>query len=89
MQDFNDYIKNGGEMPDKNLFDLVNSIASKYDGKNQNELLMAIYKEAKRGKQAGTLTDADIDNFAGMLSPFLDDKKRSMLNKIISELKRI
>ena len=50
---------------------------------------MAIYKEAKRGKQAGTLTNADIDNFANMLSPFLDDKKRSMLNKIVGELKKI
>ncbi len=89
MEDFNDYVKNGGEPIDKNLFDLVNSLASKYDGKNQNELLMAIYKEAKRGKQAGTLTNADIDNFANMLSPFLDDKKRSMLNKIVGELKRI
>ncbi len=89
MEDFNDYVKNGGEPIDKNLFDLVNSLASKYDGKNQNELLMAIYKEAKRGKQAGTLTNADIDNFANMLSPFLDDKKRSMLNKIVGELKKI
>lgn len=89
MEDFNDYVKNGGELPDKNLFDLVNSLASKYDGKNQNELLMAIYKEAKRGKQAGTLSNADLDNFADMLSPFMDDKKRGMLNKIINELKKI
>ncbi len=89
MEDFNDYVKNGGEPIDKNLFDLVSSLASKYDGKSQNELLTAIYKEAKRGKQAGTLTNADIDNFANMLSPFLDDKKRSILNKIVAELKRI
>lgn len=89
MEDFNDYVKNGGEPIDKNLFDLVSSLASKYDGKSQNELLTAIYKEAKRGKQAGTLTNADIDNFVNMLSPFLDDKKRSILNKIAAELKRI
>ncbi len=89
MGDFNDYVKNGGEPIDKNLFDLVSSLASKYDGKSQNELLTAIYKEAKRGKQAGTLTNADIDNFVNMLSPFLDDKKRSILNKIAAELKRI
>lgn len=89
MEDFNDYVKNGGELPDQNILNMVSSLAKKFDGKNQNELLMAIYNEAKRGKQAGTLSNADIDNFASMLSPFLDDKKRSMLNKIVRELKQI
>ena len=89
MEDFNDYAKNAEEFPDKNLFNLVNSIAAKYDGKSQNELLAAIYKEAQKGKRAGTLTNAEIDNFAKMLAPLLDDKKRSMLYKIVEELKKI
>ncbi|MBR2499200.1 MAG: hypothetical protein IKB67_05765 [Clostridia bacterium] len=95
--DFNEYAKNNtysdknenyGQV-DKNLFDLVNSLASRFDGKNQSELLMAIYEEAKKGKRQGTLTNAEIDNFAMMLSPMLDDKQRKVLNKIVKELKKI
>lgn len=95
MQDFNDYVNNTedlGEMPegmDPNVFNMVSSLAQKFDGKSQNELLMAIYNEAKRGKQNGTLTNSDIDNFAAMLSPMLDDKKRKLLLKVVSELKKI
>ncbi len=98
MQDFNDYVKNGGngadnssnfDGVDKNLLNMVSSLASRFDGKSQNELLMAIYEEAKKGKRQGTLTNADIDNFATVISPMLDDKKRSMLKKIVAELKKI
>ena len=93
MQDFNEYSKQNDNSNDNkeqtNLFNLVNSIASKYNGKNQNELLVAIYNEAKKGKQKGTLTNQDIDNFANMLSPFLDEQKRSMLYKLTKELKNI
>ncbi len=90
MQDFNDYARESGEnQTPQDLLNLVTKLAQKYDGKSQNELLMAIYQEAKKGKQNGTLTNAQIDNFANMLSPFLDDKKRSMLKKIVAELKKI
>ncbi len=95
MQDFNDYVNNTEdleEMPegmDPNVFNMVSSLAQKFDGKSQNELLMAIYSEAKRGKQNGTLTNSDIDNFAMMLSPMLDDKKKKLLYKVVNELKKI
>ena len=96
MQDFNSYVNSqkGKEQDaikgmDKNLYNLVQSLANKFDGKSQTELIKAIYSEAKKGKQNGTLTDAEIDNFASMLSPLLDDKKRKMLNKITEELKKI
>lgn len=90
MQDFGEYAKTTGKEPPKgNLFDLVSGIAKKFDGKDQNELLKAIFEEAKKGKQNGTLSNADIDNFAAMLSPVLDDKKCKILNKIVADLKRI
>jgi hypothetical protein len=96
MQDFNDYIKNNKSNPNEtvsgeqqNLINLVTKLATKFDGKNTNELIMAIYKEAKRGKENGTLTNRDIDNFATVLSPMLDDKKRKLLYKITEELKNI
>ncbi len=72
-----------------NLFRMVNDIARKFEGKDQNELLKAIFDEAKKNKKNGTLTNAEIDNFAAMLSPVLDDKKRKILDKIVSDLKKI
>ncbi len=73
----------------QNLFNLINSLAGKFDGKSQKELLEAVYKEAKKNKKAGTLSNAEIDNFVKMISPILDDKKRKYLYKIAEDLKKI
>ena len=96
MQDFNSFVNNEKrgkhikpDQMDSNLYNMVSSLAGKFDGKSQNDLIKAIYQEAKRGKEQGTLSNADIDNFANMLSPLLDDKKRKMLIKITEELKKI
>ena len=95
MQDFNDYAKNnakqqnGNRTNNQNLMSMVMNLASKYDGKNTQELIRAVYEEAKNGKKNGTLSNADIDNFSAMLYPLLDEKQRKMLKKIAEELKRI
>ena len=87
MEDFNSYSKNH-QTPD-NLADMVKKLSSEFDGKSQNELIMAIYNEAKKGKRQGTLSNQEIDNFALMLSPMLDDKQRKILKKVVAELKKI
>ena len=87
MQDFNDYVNNQGNSSD--LFGIVNDLAKKFDGKGQGELLKAIYQKAKEGKANGTLSNAEIDGFANMLSPLLDDKQKRTLKKVIEELKKI
>ena len=87
-----EYGKNSGtkdEGDGKGLFGLISSLAQKFDGKSQTELLAAIYKEAEKGKRNGTLTDADLDAFAKTLSPFLDEKKKKVLFRVVSELKKI
>ena len=94
MRDFNDYVNGASNESEtsgipNNLSNLVNSLAGKFDGKSQNDLIRAIYSEAKKGKQNGTLTNADIDNFATTLAPLLDKNKQKMLYKIVEELKRI
>ena len=71
------------------LFKLVASLAQKFDGKDQTELLRAIYEEAEKGKRNGTLTNEQIDTFESLLRPALDDKKRKILHKIVLELKKI
>lgn len=96
MEDFNEYAgrTNGedtgsGASGQSGLFGLVSEIAKKFDGKDQNELLKAVYDEARRGKANGTLTNEEIDRFAAVLSPVLDDKKRRILEKIVKDLKNI
>ncbi len=99
MRDFNDYVKNEQGSNNKNsnnsntsgdnIMRMVSSLAGKFDGKNQSDLIKAVYQEAKKGKKNGTLTNADLDNFSAMLSPMLDDKQRSMLFRIVNELKEI
>ena len=87
MQDFNEFSKN--QTPPKNLIDMVTSLANKFDGKSQNDLLKAIYSEAEKGKRNGTLTNGDLENFALFLSPMLDEKKKKLLHKVLEELKKI
>lgn len=94
MEDFREYSKKTDKTADNKgtgggLYETVTRLAKNFDGKSQNDLLRAIYKEAERGKRAGTLTNAEIDKFVAMLSPVLDGKKRAYLNKIAQDLKKI
>jgi hypothetical protein len=87
MQDNNGYFNN--QSSENNLFKLVTTLSQKFDGKNQNELLKAVYQEAEKGKRNGTLTNEQLDNFERMLSVVLDDKKRKLLHRVVKELKKI
>jgi hypothetical protein len=91
MEDFREYnSRNKVEGQSSfNVFDMVKNLSQKFDGKNTNDLISAIYKEAEKGKRQGTLSNADLDNFAMTIYPFLDDKKRKYLKKIVDELKKI
>ena len=91
MEDFRKYSNRQKEEAQGsfNVFDMVKNLSQKFDGKNTNDLLSAIYKEAEKGKRQGTLSNADLDNFAMTIYPFLDDKKRKYLKKIVDELKKI
>ena len=71
------------------LFKMVTELTQKFDGKSQNELLKAIYVEAEKNKRNGTLSNDQIDTFVALLSPALDEKKRKLLKKIASQLKKI
>lgn len=89
MEDFNEFSKNYGASDDGDVFKKVSDIARKFDGKGTDDLLKAIYEETLKGKRAGTLSNDDIDRFAMMISPMLDDKKRKLLEKVVRELKKI
>ncbi len=83
MQDYNNNDKKS------DIFEMVKKISSSFDGKSNKDLLSAIYTEAKKSKKNGTLSNEEIDKFAVILSPFLDDKQEKLLSKIVVELKKI
>ena len=68
---------------------LVKDVASSMKGKSQSEIFSAIIAEAERGKRAGTLTNADLDNFYNLMAPTLDGFRRQKLKGIIARLKKI
>ena len=91
MDDFNSFVNNNSEEingMNKDLVSLVTGLANKYNNASEEDLLKAIYAEAEKGRKNGTLKDSDIDRFAAVLSPLLDDKKRKKLQYVIQKLKK-
>ena len=86
MDDFANY--NGGK---KNAADEflkeAAAAASRYNGRNESELIGEIFARAAAGKQNGTLSNADIDAFYRQIAPMLDGGKRKKLQKLIDKLK--
>ena len=72
-----------------NTAELAKTISKAMNGKNESQLLYTIIAEAERGKRAGTLTNADLDNFYNMVSPMVDGIKRKKLKEVIARLKSI
>ena len=87
MKDFNSYTPGGDS--DKESFEKSNvaQMAAKmmgsFNGKSEADLMKAIYQEAEKNRKAGTLSDAEWDNFYNTLSPMLDAQKRNKLAAVI------
>ena len=79
-----------GQANNPNTADIAeqfSALASKYEGKNADEIMKAILKEAEKGRKNGTLSDKDIDDFSNMISPMLTDGQRKTLDKVVKRLK--
>ena len=88
MKDFNSYTGGDNKQSDPDgVADMAKMMAKAFEGKGEADILRAIYKEAERGRKAGTLTDEDLDRFAAALSPMLDAAKRKKLEQVIKKLK--
>lgn len=64
-------------------------LAANYNGKNESELTRDIFARAAEGKQNGTLTNEQIDEFYSRFAPMLDSGKRKKLKKLIEQLKNM
>ena len=78
----------GGFENDKGV-NMIKKVAASMQGKSSGDIMKAVIEEAERGKRAGTLTNADLDNFYNLMAPTLDGFKRQKLKSIIARLKRI
>ena len=95
MQDFNSYSEQERQEQKKaeqkaaESDQLAKQLAAALAGKGEADILRAIYKEAERGRRAGTLSDADLDNFYAAVAPMLDAAKRKKLEQVVAKLKRM
>ncbi len=87
MRKFNDYTPNNTS--GNNYMDILSGFAKKYEGASQSQIISAILQEAEKGKRNGTLTDADVENFASMLRPMLNASQQKELDKVVEEIKKI
>ena len=78
-----------GGVDDNSAVEIAKILSRAMKGKSEGQILQQILAEAERGKRAGTLTNADLDNFYTALSPLLDGFKRQKLRQVITKLKNI
>lgn len=89
MKDFNSYSGEDKKQRDPDgVADMAKMMAKAFEGKGEGDILRAIYREAEKGRRAGTLSDADLDNFYAALYPMLDAPKRKKLEQVIGKLKK-
>ncbi|MBQ3571356.1 MAG: hypothetical protein IJA15_00855 [Clostridia bacterium] len=96
MKKFSDYAKNNqtknGQseqiQDNQTAFELLNRVASKYEGASESQLLTAIMSEAKKAKANGTLSNNEIENFVATISPMLNQNQRKQLERVIAQIKK-
>ena len=69
--------------------DLTRKIADAYNGMSNMDMLKNILKEAEKSKRAGTLSNAEIEEFYQSFSPMLNGFQRKKLREIVDRLKEI
>ncbi|MBQ8375323.1 MAG: hypothetical protein IJX98_07125 [Clostridia bacterium] len=90
MKNLRGYQQNGqGQNGDDTAADLTKKIAAAYDGKSGADIWLGILREAEKAKRAGTLSNAEIDEFYNQFAPLLSEAQKKQLSSIIERLKRI
>ena len=87
MRDFNSYKPSNNQEKSNSNMDLLKSLAKKYEGASEDDIISAIMLEAEKGRKRGTLSDSDIDNFAKMIYPMLYSSQRKKLNEVVEKIK--
>ncbi|MBR3864323.1 MAG: hypothetical protein IKJ19_04325 [Clostridia bacterium] len=100
MQKFSEYVndskqentqttknnKSNNANMNESAFELLKRVAAQYEGASQEDLIVAILKEAKLAKERGTLSANEIQNFVSTVSPMLSSSQRKQLDGIIEKI---
>ena len=62
------------------------SIIDKYKNMDQSELMSNLFSEASKLKQDGKLDSNSLNSMKDIISPFLNDEQKNMLNSIIHKI---
>ncbi len=89
MKSFKEYKKSEETQSTLNAEDLVEQLASQYNGKSSASMLKNILIEAEKSKRAGTLSNEEIDAFYAQFSPMLTPPQRNKLRQVVEKLKEI
>ena len=89
MKSFKDYVNEPKRDETASAEELTRRIASAYHGKSNADMLKSILAEAEKSKRAGTLSNAEIENFYQTFSPMLDNAQRKKLRAVVEKLKEI
>lgn len=87
-RDFKTFCENNKKIINENK-DKANdyqSIIDKYKNMDQNELMSNLFSEASKLKQDGKLDSNSLNSMKNMISPFLNDEQKNMLNSIIHKI---
>jgi len=75
--------------PEGTAAELTKKIAAAFNGKSNTDMLRSILNEAEKSKRAGTLSNAEIDEFYEQFSPLLNGFQRRQLKSVVERLKKI
>lgn len=101
MRSFKDYTPDGrseSEIPGEaaasspaasSAEELTRKLAAAFNGKSSADMFRSILDEAERSKRAGTLSNAEIDEFYEQFSPLLNAFQRRQLKSVVEKLKKI
>ncbi len=79
--------KNPEQKLSKGAERLLKNFVKDYEGKSQEEVISEIVTLAQKNRDAGKLSDGDLDNFYNMLVPMLDKEQVKILDGVIAKLK--
>ena len=87
MRSIKDFGKEESKSDNQSLRDEVQSIASKYAGQSEQELLLALKQNVAAAKRNGTFSVEQLDSFVSIVSAGLDDTARQRLNALVDMIK--
>ncbi len=94
MKSYKEYTKRAQEVGESqgegsSAEELTKRLAAAYNGKSNTAMLKGILEEAEKSKQAGTLSNAEIEQFYQSFSPMLNGFQRKQLREVVERLKRL